>query len=131
MKNLISFEAEAVGNWTARSILQQIAEKNGYPITYSKYGQQRLHIEGKVYAFDHIENIRSNPITIYIKRIEKEPRRKYAVHISLTLFEGPGIVQGFDDLKEAEAFFNNPPYGKYLALVENTPDGHKVIKSNY
>ena len=71
MENIISFTLKGIGNWTAVSLLKRIAEQNNFHVVYGKYGEARLLIHGKLYSYSRVNSIKSEPITVYLKKEKK------------------------------------------------------------
>lgn len=118
--------------------LKRIAETHNYPISYSKYGQIHLLIDGDFYAFDRVEyafegveGVLQKILTVCLKKVEREPKKQYEVHRILRCVDEVLVVDGFDALKDAETFLQTLKTPAHVVKIDENGSVTEILKRNY
>ena len=134
----IKFTIECNKTDDASVLIKRIARTHNFPLSYGRYGQERILIDDKFYAFDkteHVFDIRkgsvSNVITVYLKRIKREPKKKYEVHRLLRCVDQVLVVDGFDKLHDAIDFLKTLKTPAHVVKIDKNGSVLEILKQNY
>lgn len=111
--------------------LKRIAKTHNFPISYGKYGQVHLLINGDFYAFDRVEDVLLSILTVCLKKIEREPKKQYEVHRILRCVDEVLVVDGFEKFEDATTFLQTLKTPAHVVKIDENGSVLEILKRNY